>query len=105
MEMDWLNLVNLEEPCIKALKSLWSSTVLRLEPLRDGSLLFTTNFPEILGTLFVAPQKHPNKERYFKKEVLQTMLYIDVIISIDITLKLIKCTRHNSEMKSTCRRY
>lgn len=40
MEMDWLNLVNLEEPCIKALKSLWGSTVLRLEPLRDGSLLF-----------------------------------------------------------------
>ena len=66
---------------------------------------FNTNFPEILGTLFVAPQKHPNKERYFKKEVLQTMLYIDVIISIDITLKLIKCTRHNSEMKSTHRSY
>ena len=66
--MDWLNLVNLEEPCIKALKSLWGSTVLRLEPLRDGSLLFTTNFPEILGTLFVAPQNFQTKRGISKRK-------------------------------------
>ena len=28
----------------------WGSTVSRLEPLRGGSLLFTTEFPEIPGT-------------------------------------------------------
>ena len=37
--------------------------------------------------IFVTPQKHPNKQRYFKKELLQAMLDICVIISIDITLK------------------
>ena len=26
----------------------WGSTALRLEPLRGGSLLFTTEFPDIL---------------------------------------------------------
>ena len=31
----------------------WGSTVSRLEPLRGGSLLFTTKFPEILGTHFI----------------------------------------------------
>ena len=30
----------------------WGSTVSRLEPLRGGSLLFTTKFPEISGTHF-----------------------------------------------------
>ena len=29
---------------------VWGSTVSRLEPLRGGSLLFTTKFPEIPGT-------------------------------------------------------
>ena len=29
----------------------WGSTASRLEPLRGGSLLFTTKFPEIPGTL------------------------------------------------------
>ena len=33
----------------------WTSTTLRLEPLREGSLLFTTKFPEIPGTHFVDP--------------------------------------------------
>ena len=28
----------------------WGSTVSRLEPLRGGSSLFTTKFPEIPGT-------------------------------------------------------
>ena len=28
----------------------WGSTASRLEPLRGGSLLFTTKFPEISGT-------------------------------------------------------
>ena len=30
----------------------WVSTASRLEPLRGGSLLFTTKFPEISGTHF-----------------------------------------------------
>ena len=30
----------------------WGSTVSRLEPLRGGSLLFTTKLPEISGTHF-----------------------------------------------------
>ena len=29
---------------------VWGSTASRLEPLRGGSLLFTTKFPEISGT-------------------------------------------------------
>ena len=28
----------------------WGSTASRLEPLRGGSLLFTTKFPEVPGT-------------------------------------------------------
>ena len=31
----------------------WSSTASRLEPLREGSLLFTTESPEIPGTPFI----------------------------------------------------
>ena len=31
----------------------WGSTALRLEPLRGGSLLFSTKFPEIHGTHFI----------------------------------------------------
>ena len=31
----------------------WGSTASRLEPLRGGSLLFTTKFPEIPGTRFI----------------------------------------------------
>ena len=31
----------------------WGSTALRLEPLRGGSLLFTTKLPEIPGTHFI----------------------------------------------------
>ena len=31
----------------------WGSTATRLEPLRGGSLLFTTKFPEIPGTHFM----------------------------------------------------
>ena len=30
----------------------WGSTASRLEPLRGGSLLFTTKFPEYSGTHF-----------------------------------------------------
>ena len=33
----------------------WGSTASRLEPLRGGSLLFTTKFPEIPGTHFMDP--------------------------------------------------
>ena len=31
----------------------WGSTASRLKPLRGGSLLFTTKFPEIPGTHFI----------------------------------------------------
>ena len=31
----------------------WGSTALRLEPLRGGSLLFTTKLSEIPGTHFI----------------------------------------------------
>ena len=31
----------------------WGSTTSRLEPLREGSLLFTTKFPEVPGTHFI----------------------------------------------------
>ena len=31
----------------------WGSTASRLEPLRGGSLLFTTKFSEGTGTLFI----------------------------------------------------
>ena len=31
----------------------WGSTASRLQPLRVGSLLFTTKFPEIPGTHFI----------------------------------------------------
>ena len=31
----------------------WGSTASRLEPLRGGSLLFNTKFPEIPGTHFI----------------------------------------------------
>ena len=31
----------------------WSSTASRLVPLRGGSLLFTTKFPDTLGTHFI----------------------------------------------------
>ena len=31
----------------------WGSTAARLEPLRGGSLIFTTKFPEIPGTHFI----------------------------------------------------
>ena len=39
--------------------------------------------------IFVIPQKHLNRERYFKNGILQT---VGVVISIDTTLKLIKST-------------
>ena len=35
----------------------WGSTASRLEPLQGGSLLFTTQFPEIPGISFYRPRK------------------------------------------------
>ena len=35
----------------------WGSTASRLEPLRGGSLLFATKFPEIPGTHFINPRR------------------------------------------------
>ena len=31
----------------------WGSTASMLEPIREGSLLFTTRFPDIPGTHFI----------------------------------------------------
>ena len=31
----------------------WGSTASRLQPVRGGNLLFTIQFPEILGTHFI----------------------------------------------------
>ena len=39
----------------------WGSTASRLEPHQGGSLLFTTKFPEIPGTLFYRPWKEKMK--------------------------------------------
>ena len=38
----------------------WGSAASRLEPLRGGSLLFTTKFPEIPGTHSEIPGTHRN---------------------------------------------
>ena len=51
-------IINLEMSCNKKNNFMahfygWGSTASRLEPLRGGSLLFTTNFPEIPGTHFI----------------------------------------------------
>ena len=35
----------------------WGSTASRLEPLQGGSLLLTTNFPDIPGTHFIKLRK------------------------------------------------
>ena len=46
----------LETPILKKKQNFmapfygWGSTASRLEPLRGGSLLFTTKFPEVPGT-------------------------------------------------------
>ena len=38
----------------------WGSNASRLEPLRGGSLVFTTKFPEIPGTHFMILRKMNN---------------------------------------------
>ena len=38
----------------------WGSTASRLEPLRGGSLLFTTKFPEVPGTHFIDLERMTN---------------------------------------------
>ena len=63
--MIWDLLLYLKEMMFTLLKNLrqknpfmaplygWGSTASRLEPLRGGSLLFTTKFPKILGSHFI----------------------------------------------------
>ena len=42
----------------------WGSTASRLQPLQGGSLLFTIQFPEILGTHFIdLPRKDERLSR------------------------------------------
>ena len=43
----------------------WGSTALRLEPLRGGSLLFTTKFPEKPGTHLTLLVPIPDEEKKF----------------------------------------
>ena len=49
----------------------WGSTASRLQPLRGGSLLFTTQFPEIPGTL-----KNIFNLMYLKTEAVKVLRYI-----------------------------
>ena len=42
-----------------------SSTTSRLEPLRGGSLLFTTKFPEISGTHFTDLRRMKGATQWF----------------------------------------
>ena len=49
----------------------WGSTASRQQPLRGGSLLFTTQFPEIPGTL-----KNIFNLMYLKTEAVKVLRYI-----------------------------
>ena len=48
----------------------WGSPASRLEPLQGGSLLFTTKFPEIPGTLFYRPRKDEKLSRPWSNPVV-----------------------------------
>ena len=52
LAMDWTNSNLFKKKNFMAPFYGWGSTASRLEPLRGGSLLFTTKFPEIPGTHF-----------------------------------------------------
>ena len=49
----------------------WSSTASRLEPLRGGSLLFTTKFPEIPGEMVVQELKKPERYRKLRTDIIK----------------------------------
>ena len=62
----------------------WGSTASRLEPLRGGSLLFTTKFPEavssviqswFLGSQITGKKKISKKYRHQQKTVTNMVLY------------------------------
>ena len=53
----------------------WGSTVSRLEPLRGGSLLFTTKLPEISGTH--QPRKDERLSRPWSHPVVLNMGTLD----------------------------
>ena len=48
----------------------WGSTASRLEPLRGGSLLFTTKFPEIPRTHFIDLGKDERLSRPWSHQVV-----------------------------------
>ena len=67
----------------------WGSTASRLEPLRGGSLLFTTKFPEVPGTNGECNQSW--LRRLAKKANAKMILsYYDIKVSYDD--KLLKQT-------------
>ena len=52
-KVTWLYLGKKRKNIFKASFYGWGSTASRLKPLRGGSLLFTTKFPETPGTHFI----------------------------------------------------
>ena len=48
---------NISFPGTSQIKKKLYGPFLRIEPLRGGSLLFTTKFPEIPGTRFIGPER------------------------------------------------
>ena len=54
----------------------WGSTASRLHPLRGGSLLFTTKFPEIPGE-----KKHENSSECFTYRLEKTIRVFNQVFS------------------------
>ena len=73
----------------------WGSTASRLEPLRGGSLLFTTKFPEIPGTHFIdlgrcleVTHKKPSNPCKHEKQILKNKYDDDDIHVLNIFVEL-----------------
>ena len=67
----------------------WGSTASRLEPLRGGSLLFTTKFPEVPGTHFIDLLDHGatislklSSDHYRRSPLFQGGLEIPCIVTV-----------------------
>ena len=73
----------------------WGSTALRLVPLRGGSLLFTTKFPEIHGTHFIDLGKIERLIRPWSHRVVLNTGPLDWGSSI-LTTRSFLTTRHRS---------
>ena len=55
----------------------WSSAASRLEPLRGGSLIFTTKFPKFPDILFYRPRKDERLSRPWSHPVVLNMRPLD----------------------------